>query len=233
MTSTDYTGPELLVETDWLADHLSDPHIRVVDTDLPLGYQKGHIPGAVGVPNHYLKGEEQPQHVMEAAPFKALMESMGVGDDTLVIGYDNNRSLTAARLWWVLSYYGHARVKVLNGGWRKWVQEGRPVQVAGGDMAAGPLTFTPRIRREALATADDLKVACERPNVAVWDVRTQDEYTGANDRGNTRRGHVPGAHHLEWSELVNEADHTFKEAQEMRALLEGAGITPDKAVYTY
>ena len=233
MTSMDYSAPELLVETDWLADHLSDPRIRVVDTDLPPGYQKAHIPGAMGVPNHYLKGEEQPQHVMEAAPFKALMESMSISDDTLVVGYDNNRGLTAARLWWVLSYYGHARVKVLNGGWRKWVQEGRPVQAISGDMAAGPLTFTPRIRREALATVDDLKAACDRPDVAVWDVRTQDEYTGANDRGNARRGHVPGAHHLEWSKMVNEADHTFKKADEMRALLEGAGITQDKAVYTY
>ena len=248
MTSTGYAAPELLVETDWLADHLSDSHVRVIDTDLPLGYQKAHIPGAGGVPHHYLKGDDRPQHVMEAPDLKALMESLGVGDDTLVVAYDNDQGRMAARLWWVLGYYGHANVRVLNGGWRKWVREGRPVQVGGiedggiedggievggVDAPAGPCTFTSRVRRELLATVDDLRSAHDRPDAAVWDVRSLEEYTGGNDRGNARRGHVPGARHLEWSELVNGADHTFKGASEMRTLLKGAGIPPEKRVYTY
>ena len=238
MTSTGYAAPEMLVETDWLADHLSDSRGRVIDMDLPLGYQKAHIPGAGGVPHHYLKGDDRLQHVMEAPALKALMESLGVGDDTLVVAYDNDQGRMAARLWWVLCYYGHAGVKVLNGGWRKWVREGRPVQVGsievgGVDASEGPCTFTPRVRRELFATADDLRAAHDRSDVVVWDVRSREEYTGVNDRGNARRGHVPGARHLEWSELVNGADHTFKGASEMRALLERAGVPPDKSVYTY
>ena len=233
MTSAEYAAPELLAETGWLAEHLGDPHVRVVDTDLPDGYRKAHIPGAVGVPHNYLKGEEQPLHVMGPDAFKTLMQSMGVGGDTLVVAYDSNRGLTAARLWWALSYYGHPNVKVLNGGWRKWVQEGRPVEAGSAKAPASPVAFTPQVRREVLATLEDLVAAHDQPGVAVWDIRSDGEYTGEVDRGNARRGHVPGARHLEWLRLVNGNDHTFKEAGELRALLEGAGITPEQTVYTH
>jgi thiosulfate/3-mercaptopyruvate sulfurtransferase len=233
MAGSTYAAPELLADTSWLAEHLDDSSVRVVDTDLPDGYRKAHIPGAVGVPYHYLKGDDQPLHVMGPDAFKALMELLGIGGDTLVVAYDSNRGLTAARLWWALGYYGHANVRVLNGGWRKWVQEGRAIQTGSAKVAARSVTFEPRARRGMLATLEDLTSAHDRPDVAVWDVRSDGEYTGEVDRGNSRSGHLPGAHHLEWLKLVNERDHTFRDAGEMRALLEGAGITPEKTVYTH
>ena len=233
MNSSGYAAPELLVETDWLAAHLSDPDIRVVDMDDPPAFQKGHIPGAGGVPDHRLKSTSSPLFVLEPDALASLMESLGVGGDTLVVAYDSNRSLHAARLWWVLSYYGHSKVKVLNGGWRKWLSEGRPIQVAASGPTASAAPFRPQVRRSLLTTLADLTAAYDKPGVSVWDVRAREEFTGANDRGNARRGHVPGAKHLEWSNLVNEADHTFKGAQELRGLLDGVGITPGETVHIY
>ena len=233
MTSPGYAASELLVETDWLAAHLADPGLRVVDMDEPPAFQKGHIPGAGGVPSRRLKSDSSPLYMLEPEALAALVGSLGIGDDTLVVAYDSNQSLYAARLWWVLSYYGHAKVKVLNGGWRKWCAEGRPIEVTTIAPSGGHTGFAPQTRRELLTTLDDLAAAYDKPGVAVWDIRSRDEFTGASDRGNTRQGHVPGAKHLEWSDLVNTTDHAFKDAQEMRRLLAGAGITPDKTVHIY
>ena len=233
MGAPEYDAPDLLVETGWLAARLTDPNVRVVDMDDPPAYQKGHIPGAVGVPDRRLKSAASPAHVMEAEAMATLMASLGIGDETLVVAYDSNRSLYAARLWWVLSYYGHSRVTVLNGGWRKWCAEARPIEVTPPEAPAGQLKFAPQTRPAMLTTLDGLQAAYDKPDVAVWDIRSRDEFTGASDRGNARRGHVPGARHLEWSELVNEADHTFKGPEEMRRLLADAGISPEKTVHTY
>ena len=228
-----YPVSQLLVETEWLAQHLDDPGVRVVDADVPLEYGKAHIPGAAGVPDQRFKSSESPLYTMEPSAFERLMESLGIGDDTLVVAYDSHRSLYAARLWWMLGYYGHMQVRVLNGGWRKWCAEGRPIEVAthAHSIAAGGFEAKPQ--RPWRATLDDLKAAYDEPGVVVWDVRGADEYTGASDRGNARQGHVPGARHLEWSSLVNDSDHTFKPASEMRRALEEAGVTSDKTVYTY
>ena len=233
MRSPGYAAPGLLVETDWLADHLSDPNVRLVDMDDPPAFNKGHIPGARGIPDHRLKSASSPLFMMEPQALAQLMESLGVGDDTLVVAYDSNRSLHAARLWWVLNYYGHTEVKVLNGGWRKWLAEGRPVQATPAQPVVSSAGFTPRVQRPLLGTLKNLTDSYNRPDVSVWDIRSAEEFTGANDRGNARRGHVPGARNLEWSNLVNEADHTFKDAHEIRKLLEGLGITPDKTVHVY
>jgi thiosulfate/3-mercaptopyruvate sulfurtransferase len=233
MSDQGYAAPELLVETEWLAQHLADPSVRVVDMDQPPGYQKGHIPGAVGVPDQRLKSVDSPLHVLEPEAAQALVESLTIADDTLVVAYDSNRSLNAARLWWVLSYYGHANVKVLDGGWRKWCAEGRPIEVMAPTAPSGSAFFTPQIQRSLLSTTDDLKAAYAQSTVAVWDIRSRDEYTGAGGRGNMRRGHVPGSYHLEWTALVNESDHTFKGAGEIQELLQGIGVTPNKTVHVY
>lgn len=231
MTIKDYAARELLVETDWLAGHFDDPNVRIVDMDLPPGYAKAHLPNAVGIPNQSIKGDGS-KLVMEPDEFKQVMESLGIGDDTLVVAYDSNKSLNACRLWWVLNYYGHTNVRVLNGGWWKWLAEGRPVSVGPGRKRDG-VTFSPQAHPEVLSTVDSLKAAHDKPDVIVWDTRSLAEYTGDNDRGNARKGHVPGAHHLEWQELINQDDHTFKGAAEMRGMLEAVGVTPDKPIHTY
>ena len=228
-----YPNADLLVETDWLAAHLDDPGLRLVDMGVRLGEEPRtqRIPGAASPPHPYLKGSENARFVAGPDEAKALIEALGIGDGAGVIAYDSARSLNAARLWWVLRYYGHGDVRVLNGGFDKWAAEGRVVEEAAGNAAA-PATFTPRPDPDVLSTVDTLRSAVGDAASVIWDTRSIGEYTGEVDRGNARAGHVPGARHLEWSDLMA-ADATFRPAGEIRAALEELGITPDKRVHTY
>ena len=121
------TLPEYLVDPQWVQDHASDPNLVVVDIDGEAAFQRGHIPGAVMLPSNY---ERDPAtglvRTMPPEKFAATCQALGIGDGSRVVVYDNNLSLYAARFWWVLDRYGHTNVKVLDGGWRRWVMEGRP-----------------------------------------------------------------------------------------------------------
>ena len=144
MVNNDYTHPEYLVDAAWVAAHKDDSNVVVVDCDVDAAYNRGHIPGAVIVPDNFEKDPDTGRvHLMSSEQFKAMCEGLGVGDDTLVIAYDNSQSLYAARLWWSLNTYGHANVKVLDGGWRGWIAAGTGVGVDRSSGAAGA-TFTPR-----------------------------------------------------------------------------------------
>ncbi len=229
----DYARADLLVETDWLADHLGDPNVRVVEMAQEGGdFEAGHIPGAALSPTWQIKGTENTRLVAPPDEAKAWFESVGIGDDTLVVGYDRFHSRDAGRLWWVLNYYGHTNVKVLNGGWTKWLAEGRAVASGPSTVAAGG-AFTPKgPDHEIESTVEKLKDAIGRDDVVIWDVRSDAEYSGENARGNARFGHVPGAVHLEWTHLMA-ADDTFKPPEELEALTRGLGITPEKTVHIY
>ena len=228
-----FAHPEFLVDAAWVAAHLDDPAVVIVDGDVEAGYLRGHIPGAALVPDNYEKDPARGRvHILPPEPFAAMCQNLGIGDDTLVVAYDNNQSLYAARLWWALNYYGHTQVKVLDGGWRRWVAEGRPVSFDRPTPRTGA-TFTPAIDAAIMVQADELKAACHLPDAVLWDVRSEGEYRGANDRGNRRAGHIPGAVHLEWHNVMERDSHRFKPAAEIRQLLTNHGITPDKAVFAY
>lgn len=244
MTNPSYASPNLLAETGWLADHLNDPKVCVVDMDVPLQYAKAHIPGAVGIPAAAVPGADTvidnmlkpgaprldaPRFVADASQFKALMQALGISDDTTVVAYDSNKSLTASRMWWALSLYGHPNVKILNGGWKKWNLEGRPVEVVPSKPAEGSLT--PELDQSLISNLDQVMAEHTQPGVCVWDTRSRGEYTGEDPRGAKRGGRIPGALHLEWLDLMNDADHTFRSADEMQPLLNAAGITRDKKVH--
>lgn len=239
MVTQGYAQPELLVETDWLAERLDDPQIRIIDCDPLDGYRRAHIRNAIGIPvHHYIKQTEYAtdpkQYPLVAPPetMKALMERMGIGDGHLVVTYDSNGCLWAARLWWVLNYYGFTNVKVLNGGWKKWVGEERPVSIA--SPTHPPTTFTPRSRPELLCTLDYGKANIGNADVVYLDVRSDGEWAGTVDRGNKRVGRIPGAVHLEWLNFVtSDIYQTIKPAHELRAMLEAVGATPDKEIVTY
>jgi thiosulfate/3-mercaptopyruvate sulfurtransferase len=239
MTTSAYDHPELLVETDWLETHCNDPDIRLVDCDPFDSYRRAHIPNAVGIRvHHYIKHPEYAtdsrNYPLVAPPdtMKTLMESMGIGDANLVIAYDSNGSLWATRLWWVLNYYGHTNVKVLNGGWKKWFDEGRPVSID--STPRQPATFTPRANPDLFCSLDYGVSHIDDPAVVFLDVRSDGEWEGTNDRGNRRAGRIPGAVHLEWLHLVTSDRHqTIKPADELRSMLEAVGATPDKEVVTY
>ncbi|HZU75888.1 MAG TPA: sulfurtransferase, partial [Dehalococcoidia bacterium] len=225
--------PELLAEPEWLAQHIADANVRVIDCAALEAYRRAHIRGAVGLPVHfYIKDPADETHVMPADQFAQLMGRLGVGNDTTVVAYDDNNSLVAARLWWVLQYYGHVNAKVLNGGWHRWLYEGRPITTHA--THPEPATFTPRPRPDVLCTLDELKARVGRPGTQILDVRSDEEWRGENDRGNKRRGHVPGAAHLEWLNFVSKDDRRiFLPAEELRAMLRSAGVEPGGEVVTY
>ncbi len=236
MTSEAYARPEMLVDTAWLQDHIDDPGIRIVDCDEHPVYRRAHIPGAVGLPVfHYIKHPDYPKNplVMPPEPFADLMRRLGIGNDTLVIAYDGFGSLYAARFWWVLNYYGHAKVKVLNGGWNKWLDEGRPSTYEVPKPPPGEFAV-PDHNPDMNCTVEYGLSRVGNDDTVFLDARSDGEWEGSNDRGNKRAGHVPGAVHLEWLNFVtDDGQRTIKPAAELRALLELHGITPDKEVVPY
>lgn len=228
-----FAHPEYLVDDQWVADHLDAPNVVVLDGDLEAGYLRGHIPGAVLVPDNYAKDPDTGRvHILAPEKFAAFCQNLGIGDDTLVVTYDNNQSLYSARLWWCLNYYGHTNVRVLDGGWRAWVNEGRPISFDRVAPESGA-TFTPKLEESIMVKVDELKEACDLSEAVIWDVRSDGEFTGANDRGNKRAGHIPGAVHLEWFNVMERDSHKFKPAGEIRQMLSDKGITADKAVFAY
>ena len=234
-----YARPELLVDTEWVERHLLDTGIRIVDAGYWHSYTRAHIPGAVGIRgDHYFKDPSTDRtFISSPEQFAREMGELGIGDDTLVVAYDDNSSLWATRLWWALSYYGHEQVRVLDGGWRKWLTEHRPMTDSRPSIE--PASFTPRVNPSLVATAEQIMDEClPGPGAGgefsevLLDVRSIGEFRGDNDRGNARAGHMPGAGHLEWLDLVSGSGE-FLPADEIRGKLEAVGATPDKRITTY
>jgi thiosulfate/3-mercaptopyruvate sulfurtransferase len=228
-----FAHPEYLVDAAWVEAHKDDLNVVVVDCDVEAGYNRGHIPGAALVPDNFQKDPDtNGVHLMNTDQFKRMCEGLGIGDDTLVITYDNTQSLTAARLWWVLNTYGHNDVKVLDGGWRRWVTERREVSFARSQTSPNT-SFTPKSDESMLVKVDELKTACNLEDAVIWDVRSDGEWDGSAGRGNKRVGHIPGAVHLEWFNLMDRETYRFKPPGEIRQILADKGVTPDKKIYTY
>ena len=227
-----YAHPEMLATTDWLAERLDDPGVRVVDVDAPDAYPRVHIAGAVPVEDHYFKRAADPVRVQGPEEFARTMSQLGIGDETTVVAYDSEGGHYAARLYWALRYYGHADVRVLDGGFPKWFAEGGPVERKPNSYP--PARFTPSPAPELIKKKTQVLESIEDTETVLWDVRSDEEWTGENDRGTARGGRLPGAVHLEWKNLVNQGDvPTIKPAAELRAMLEELGITPEKRVVTY
>jgi len=236
--SSGYAHPELLVESTWLAEHLDDTGVTVIDCDSVERYRRAHISSAVGLPvHHYLKAQtEDPRdygsHVMGPDAFSELIGGLGVNGNGVIVLYDDAGGLNAARVWWVMNYYGLHSVKLLNGGWGKWIAEQKPISVIEPQVSA--TTYMPVTNPDYLCTLDYALDHVGDERVIFWDVRSQSEWTGENTRGNQRSGHIPGAVHLEWLNFItNDLQKTFKPAQEMRVLLSEAGVFPDREVITY
>ena len=233
-----YARPELLAEPEWLAQHSSDPAVRIIDCATLDAYRRAHIPGAVQLPVHFYIKEDDPagsDHGVLITPpsqFEQLMGKLGVGPDTTVVTYDDNNALVATRLWWALKYYGHTNARVLNGGWRGWLSEGRPVTFHA--TRPEPAAFVAKPDPAVYATLEHLKESHADPGCQVLDARTDAEWEGTNDRGNKRAGRVPNAKHLEWLRFVAADDsRRFLPAEELQQLLDEAGIARTQPVITY
>ena len=231
-----YAHPEMLADTRWLTGHLQEPNVRVVDMGSYDGYVRAHVTGAVHVgladKANYVKEAADPLHVMSPDGFAQLMGRLGIGDDTTVVAYDADGGNTAARLWWVMDYYGNSHCKILDGGWAKWLTEGCPVS---NDVHTYPqAVFTTRVNPERICKLDTMKRSVGSNDVAMVDVRSQEEWEGTETRGNKRSGHIPGAVHLEWRHYVtDDAFRTLRPAHELRALFAKSGVTPEKLAVTY
>ena len=233
MTEQGYARPELLAEPEWLTQVIDDPHVRMVDCSSMEGYRRAHIPGAVGLPVlNWIKDPEHKAHVMPPQTFAALMEMLGIGEHTTVVTYDDVNGMLSTRLWWVLTYYGHTQAKVLNGGWQRWLHEGRPVSRDRSSPA--PARFTPQVNASMICRLDDVRARLERPDVVLLDVRSRAEWTGEDRQGNQRGGHLPGARHHDWLQTTSADERrVFKPAAELRYGFEDLGATPDKEIVTY
>ena len=234
----DYARPEILVEPDWVTEHANDANVRIIDCATLEAYRRAHIPGAVQLPVHFYIKEDDPAgsdhgtFVMPAPAFEKLMGSLGVDSDTTVVTYDDNNALVAARLWWVLQYYGHTNAKVLNGGWHRWLTEERPVSF----HATRPpqKSFSAKAQDALYASAEDLMAESGREGCNILDARTDGEWEGTNSRGNRRAGRVPRAKHLEWLNFVAKDDsRKFLPAEDLQRLLDEAGFDRDAPTITY
>ncbi|MER3449116.1 MAG: sulfurtransferase [Chloroflexota bacterium] len=234
----EYAHPEVLVSTEWVAQRLNDPNIRVVEVDVDTtAYETGHIPGAVGWNWTTQLNDPVRRDIASKEQFEELMASSGIDKHTTVVLYGDNNNWFAAYAFWLLKIYGHEDVRLMNGGRKKWVDEGRSLT-----------TEVPRLERKVYrAEEPDLRLRAflqdvlqrlQRPDVALVDVRSPQEFTGeilappGLPETAQRGGHIPGAKNIPWGQVVRE-DGTFKSYDELKALYEGVGVTPDKEVITY
>lgn len=223
----------LLVTTAWLSEHLESPDFVLVDCGDPIAYRRVHIPGAVAIDHAAtLKGAANSRLVMEADEFEPLVRGLGISNDTSVIVYDDGNSLQAARVWWVFERFGHRDVRVLDGGLNAWMTEGRALTSRA--ARPEPATFTAKLDDSHHCRVDEMRSALASGDVQIWDVRSEGEWLGQNDRGNERAGHVPGAVWLEWSKLLESPPGSrFRPLDEMRQMLSAAGIDPEAQTVTY
>jgi thiosulfate/3-mercaptopyruvate sulfurtransferase len=226
-----YANPEQLVDTDWVAAHAADPNVRVVDMRMG-GYGDAHVPSAVYLsPVAIRDANSPPTFLPTPAAFAEMMARLGISDATRVVVYDERGGIYAARLWWILNYFGHSNVALMNGGWIKWTAEHRPTATDAPAPAAG--AFTPKPQPRWVATAADVVGAISKPGVKIVDARTAAEIEGKDLRNIRRGGFVPSSVPVYWEDLLDPQSKTFKSADELKKLYEERGIRPSEEVIAY
>lgn len=227
-----YARPGLLAESAWLGDRLSDPRVRIVDARSANEYAAGHIAGAVHIDGFGNLPRAENGDMGAPEEFARLAGGLGIGDDTTVVVYDTPTQRMGMVAWTFL-YYGHRDVRILDGGVAKWLAEGRTLDT---ELPAwGPATYAARPVEAVYCSLEQAKSTAGRDDFVFWDTRSADEYAGkaAGFGAVPRPGHIPGAAHLDWTELLDVESRTLKPAAELRQLLDAHGITPDKQVASY
>ncbi len=238
-TTQQYANPDALVSTEWVAQHLNDPNIRIIEVDVDTSaYEQGHIPGAIAW-NWKQDLQQQPvRDIPNKEQWEELLSRSGITPDTTVILYGDNNNWFAAFAYWLFKLYGHNNVKLMNGGRKKWLEEGRELT---NDVPSYPRTDykAPDPAPQLRALRDEVMKVLGKPDVGLVDVRSPKEFSGEllapenlPQEGAQRGGHIPGAKNIPWSTAVNE-DGTFKSPEELRKIYQDQGITPDKEVVTY
>ena len=228
-----YARPDMLVETNWLATHLNDPGIRIVDMRAQApAFDTSHIPGAVFLANAAIRDTKRaPDFVPSKEDFEKLMTQLGISNNTRVIAYDERGGIYAARLWWILNYYGHTNVALLNGGWTKWDQE--KLTTSTEKKTPEPGKFTAKADPRWIATAADVVSSINKSGVKIVDARTQNEIDGKDLRGIKNGGNIPSSVPLYWEDGLDPTTRTFKPADQLEKLARDRGLSPSDEVITY
>ncbi|MGQ7297711.1 sulfurtransferase [Quadrisphaera sp. KR29] len=237
----EYAHPERLVSTEWLAEHLGEPGLVVVESDEDvLLYETGHIPGAVKVDWHTDLNDPVTRDYVDGEAFAALLGARGIGRDTTVVIYGDKNNWWAAYALWVFTLFGHEDVRLLDGGRAKWEAEGREYTTDAPQVTPVDYPVVDRDDSRIRAYKDDVLafLGTERPQLV--DVRSPEEYTGARtsmpaypEEGTLRGGHIPGAQSVPWARAVAE-DGGFKPRAELEAIYaQEKGLDADRATIAY
>lgn len=239
---TDYANPQALVSTEWLADHLDDPHVKIVDAshhlptagrDARAEYDERHIPGAIffdidAVSDH---SSDLPHMWPDADQFAEQVGAMGIGNGDKVVVYDTVGPTGAARVWQTFRVFGHTNVAVLNGGFRKWLAEDRPVTDA--VIEREPAEYLAEKAEARIRSREQMLANIEHPAEQVLDARAAGRFMAQEPepREGMRGGHIPGSFNLPYPQLLGEHG-TYKSADELKAAFDAAGIETDKPIAT-
>lgn len=233
------SASDFLVSTDWVAAHLEDPAVRVVEVSVEPGrFERGHVPGAANLAWHTDLVDVVRRDIVDRERLQTLLRNAGIGTDTTVVLYGDNNNWFAAWGFWVLEQYGVERVRLMDGGRNKWEAEQRPLSPRATAFAPGDIVLAewdPALRARL---ADVVAAAEGRSNDQLIDIRSPDEFSGrvfappGVQELSIRAGHVPGAVNVPWSQAVA-ADGTFKPADELRALYASVGVDGSRPIIVY
>jgi thiosulfate/3-mercaptopyruvate sulfurtransferase len=238
--SKGYARPEMLVSTRWLADHLDDPRVRILESDEDvLLYDVGHIPNSLKLDWHDDLNDATVRDYVDRAQFQALVRRLGIDETTVVVFYGDKNNWWATYALWVFQLFGFKQVRILDGGRAKWEAEGRPLVTDLPRIRPSSYVAPERSDQRIRAFMDEVRQHVAR-RAPLVDVRSPDEYTGKKlhmpeypQEGAMRGGHIPGARNVPWARAAN-ADGTFKSAEELRALYQQEqGLAPDDDVIAY
>ncbi|MGD1835181.1 MAG: sulfurtransferase [Nitrososphaeraceae archaeon] len=236
----EYANPNVLVDTQWVEEHLEDKNIRIaeVDYDPKANYTLGHIPNSVLFDWKKDINDPTTRNILDKKDCENLLQNAGINEDTTLVLYGDFNNWFAAFAFWVFEYYGIKNIKIMNGGRKKWLEEDRPIskdipQYSRGNIQASEANLTTR------AFLEEVKKSLQSNNIMKIDVRSPAEFKGEitappeyPTEHAQRGGHIPGAFNVPWAKAVND-DGTFKSVEELRQLYEPLGITKDKEVITY
>jgi thiosulfate/3-mercaptopyruvate sulfurtransferase len=234
-----YAHPETLVSTDWVSEHKYDPNVRVVEVDVDTSaYNEGHVPGALAWNWTTQLADSVRRDILSRAELESLLSESGIGRDTTVILYGDNNNWFAAWAFWQLKIYGHSDVRIMDGGRKKWLAEGRELTTDVPSYTASAYTAKdPDLSLRALLPTVQTAVAKEK-TVDLVDVRSPQEFSGeliappGSTEFSQRAGHIPSAQNIPWGKACND-DGTFKSADELKALYAAQGVDGSKPVIAY
>jgi thiosulfate/3-mercaptopyruvate sulfurtransferase len=228
-----YSNSDAIVDVKWLSEHINDEDLRIIDLDVNGYSEVGHIQGAVVIDVSREASDREsmvPGMIAPVEQIELLLETNGVSNEDTVVLYDDGSNIWAGRMYWVLKYFGHEDVRLLNGGKMAWVGEGFGLSNVEPSIARTDYQIA-GVKSEYRVSLDDVLDNLENPDFIILDVRSPEEYMGTMG-GSLRNGHVPGAVNVDWTLTMN-PDGTIKSADELRDLYRQAGVLPDRKIITY